>query len=219
MDASVVPAWKKLGLQVKETPKEVKDTKETKEKKDGNETNKLKRHLETNDDTSKEETKQKKPPKRPKLPKSERKPPPEADQLVYLRLYTQDKKQWKFSKSKQNWIIRHVYDTNVIPPSYHEYLINYLEGVQGGIRARIVESSEKIINEWNTFMSEKDDSEKEDEKDEKEKETTEEKPKKPKKKVPVKVPPTEEAARLAQKVAKKLGGIETKLELVDDNSE
>lgn len=209
MDTSTVPAWKKLGLQVKEQATKI-------EKESSSET-KLKRPLETNDETT-EETKQKKPPKRPKLPKSERKPPPEADQLVYLRSYTQNKDTWKFSKSKQNWIIRHVYDTAIIPISYHEYLLNYLEGVKGGIRDRIVETAQKTINEWNEFMSEKDSSDKEEEKGEKEENTEAEKPKKPKKKVEVKAPPTEDVARLAQKIAYKLGGVKTKLELVDDES-
>lgn len=154
MDTPTVPAWKKLGLRVKETiendPLRMKKT-------DSSLKSKLKRAhgIETKSGNNSSNTR---PPKKPKLPKSERKPPPEADQLLYLRLYSQDKASWKFSKSKQNWILRHTYDTVAIPETYAEYLIAYLQGIQGGAKVRIIENAEKIIEEWNNFMLNGDDS-------------------------------------------------------------
>lgn len=215
MDGSVVPAWKKLGLRVKETASETNVP-----EKDDSKSSQLKRKRETADDPQDETEKtQKKPPKRPKLPKSERKPPPESDQLVYLRSYTQNREEWKFSKSKQNWIIRHIYNKTAIPEEYHKYLLTYLEGIQGSVKQRIVENGEKTISEWNTFMSEKDDSEKEEDEEAEEKPTEEVVKKQKKKKATTSpTPPSEEIARLAQSIVRNLGQKEVKLVFLDDQA-
>lgn len=147
-----VPAWKRIGLKVKQDLEEdplaitthldsgkvtAKQTKQL---------NKKKRAAQIGDGDG-----TKKPPKRQKLPKSERPPPPEKDQLVYLKTYSTDRENWKFSKQKQNWILKHI---KVIEDKYEEYLINYLAGLQGGSKDRLIESLKKVEESWNAAAAE-----------------------------------------------------------------
>lgn len=142
-----IPAWKKIGLKVKQELEEdplaltthlenanlsVKDIKKI---------NKQKRKLqESNNLDSKKE------PKRVKKPKSERAPPPEKDQLTYLKQYENDREHWKFSKQKQNWILKNI---KSIPKDYESALYLYLSGLQGGSRTRAVEDLNKVVARWN----------------------------------------------------------------------
>lgn len=143
---SKIPAWKRLGLQVKEDVEEGPLTTTTHLEHD-NVTNKIAKKLnrkrqlqETKTDTNK------KPPKRVKVSKADRKPPPEKDQLAYLRQYSEDKDNWKFSKQKQNWLLKNI---ELIPLNYEAALITYVEGIQGGARDRLVEQLKEIVSKWN----------------------------------------------------------------------
>lgn len=144
---SKVPAWKRLGLQVK-TDIEDDPLRTTTHLEHDTITNKIakklakKRKLED----AKREEQEKKPPKRVKLPKSKRKPPPEKDQLLYLRQYAEDLDNWKFSKQKQNWILKNIID---IPAQYEDALVVYVEGLQGGARDRLVPELKKVVDAWN----------------------------------------------------------------------
>lgn len=165
----VEPAWKRLGLKVKNvinndplaittiretiTDNEVKKNKKDKKaKKDGIE--KKRKHekiIEQNEDK-----KDKKPAKRIKLPKSERLQLRkenannfEKDQLYYLKQFKQDKENWKFSKQKQNWIIKNI---KIIPENYESILFEYLDSIKGGSRNRIINDMKKVIDLWNEMV-------------------------------------------------------------------
>ena len=142
-----IPAWKRIGLQVKQeldndplaltthisteniTTKQIKKIE------------KQKRKL-----TEQKDNSTKKPPKRVKLPKAERPPPPEPDQLVYLKQFANDRENWKFSKQKQNWIIKNI---RTIPASYDSALNLYLDGLQGSSRLRLIETFKAVCSRWN----------------------------------------------------------------------
>lgn len=146
-----IPAWKKIGLKIKEDVQDdpipltshIEDVNLT--NKQAKKLNKQKRKLEE----SKNEDKR--APKRVKLPKSERAPPPEKDQLAYLRQYENDKLNWKFSKQKQNWILKNIKN---IPKDYESALQAYLEGLQGGSRKRVVDDLMEVIKKWNKAAEE-----------------------------------------------------------------
>lgn len=146
-----VPAWKRIGLEVKKDVEEDPLATTTHLEHDTI-TNKIakklnkKRKAETQD--SKKSTKA---PKRVKAPKSERAPPPEKDQLAYLRQYEQDKDNWKFSKQKQNWLLKNI---ETIPQDFEKALILYVEGIQGGARTRLVDELMIVINKWNKIAEE-----------------------------------------------------------------
>lgn len=140
------PAWKRIGLKVTQESDPLA----------------LTTHLESANATKNEKkaiTKQikrkapegtKKPPKRVKLPKLERKRP-EPDQLAYLRQFKEDKLLWKFSKQKQNWILKNL---ETIPATYDEALYEYLEGIQGQLRDRLVEQLREVTTQWNAIAEE-----------------------------------------------------------------
>lgn len=140
------PAWKRIGLKVTQESDPLA----------------LTTHLESANATKNEKkaiTKQikrkapegtKKPPKRVKLPKLERKRP-EPDQLAYLRQFKEDKLLWKFSKQKQNWILKNL---ETIPATYDEALYEYLEGIQGQLRDRLVEQLKEVTTQWNAIAEE-----------------------------------------------------------------
>lgn len=144
---SKVPAWKRLGLSVK---KDVEDDalNTTSHLGDETVTNKIakklnKKRSKGSDDASKKE---KKPPKRQKLPKSERKPPPEKDQLAYLKQFSEDKDNWKFSKQKQNWLLKNI---EHIPSVYESALKQYIDSIQGGARSRVESQLREVVDKWN----------------------------------------------------------------------
>jgi hypothetical protein len=144
-----IPAWKRIGLKVKEElendPLALTTHLDT-----GNLTKKQQKKITKRVRTDEQEgTVDKKPAKRQKLPKSERAPPPEKDQLVYLKTYTTEKDSWKFSKQKQNWILKHV---KVIDQDYEEYLINYFAGLQGGGKERMADILRDVIESWNKLQ-------------------------------------------------------------------
>lgn len=206
MSTDHVPAWKKLGLKVKENkPEDILS-----------ETSSLKAKRKQTENASDQKDGTKKPPKRVKVPKSERKSPPESDQLAYLKQYHSDKSNWKFSKQKQNWIIKNCF---LIPESYEEALVAYIEGLQGGSRSRVEEEAMKIIERWNEFMNESDsENENEENKEDKHLPNTESqesdktaKPdskdsKDPKQEKPKETPPEEPQVKRAQKIVKILTG-------------
>ncbi|OUM55406.1 hypothetical protein BVG19_g4937 [[Candida] boidinii] len=151
-----VPAWKRFGLKVKETLQEdplalevanLDSSKLSQKKIKQNKKRQFKEVEEKNNDSSKsDKDKIKKPPKRVKLPKNERPPPPEKDQLLYLKSFHTDRENWKFSKQKQNWIFKNI---KTIPEDYSEALVDYISGVQGGSKDRLVEEMKAIVALWN----------------------------------------------------------------------
>lgn len=135
--SSQVPAWKRLGLELKPTDEALAPQTLT----DANEKIAKKRPA----------AREKKPPKRVKLPKLERKPAPEKDQLAYLRQFHNDRAAWKFSKQKQNWILRNL---AAIPSDYEEALVEYVKSIQGGARRRVVGDLEAVVVQWRKKVEE-----------------------------------------------------------------
>lgn len=141
---SKVPAWKRLGLSVKKDV--IKDELNTTEHLgDAIVTNKLAKKL-TRSYAEDQNKKEKKIPKRRKLPKAERKAPPEKDQLAYLKQFSEDRDNWKFSKQKQNWLLKNIDD---IPSEYDLALRSYFDSIQGGARQRLENRLRDVVNEWN----------------------------------------------------------------------
>jgi hypothetical protein len=169
-----VPAWKRLGLKVKavvnndplalvaprvgdaEVDEQQQKSKTKVKTKATTETKKRKVDGEDDDDDAKKSAViSKKPPKRVKLPKGEKKKLlgehyAIRDQLQYLRTFAQDRENWKFSKQKQNWVIKNI---RQVPEEYEEDLIVYLKSVQGGSKERIVADMAAVVAEWNKMVA------------------------------------------------------------------
>ncbi|KAI9684447.1 MAG: hypothetical protein M1829_002257 [Trizodia sp. TS-e1964] len=68
--------------------------------------------------------------------------------ISYLLQHHQSPSNWKFNKSKQNFIIKHLFNLEQIPSSYNEALHGYISGLKGReVRKRIKEAAENIIKE------------------------------------------------------------------------
>lgn len=63
---------------------------------------------------------------------------------------------WKFSKQKQNWLIKHFLSLEEIPREYDELLVTYFEGLQGRARSEIKEKCLKSITQWNNYVDAED---------------------------------------------------------------
>lgn len=143
MSEASIPAWKRLGLkQAKGTPKQSEKAYDP--LKEG-----LKRAHEAG-----ETVKPAKPAKRPKVSKADRPAPShELDQLAYLRQFSEDRANWKFSKQKQNWILKHMF-TEISDERYDQPLLDYIEGLMGSSRNWVAESARDVVKRWNEFMRE-----------------------------------------------------------------
>lgn len=144
-----VPAWKKIGLKIKDD-QESGDSLSITHLESATITNKQAKKLNKRKATTSIDSSNKKPPKRVKVPKSERPPPPEKDQLYYLRQYHTDRDNWKFSKQKQNWILKNIRN---IPKDFETALVSYVEGLQGGSRDRMVEDLKVVVGKWNDIQA------------------------------------------------------------------
>ncbi|KAK9358741.1 hypothetical protein V1504DRAFT_460115 [Lipomyces starkeyi] len=66
---------------------------------------------------------------------------------AYLTLYATQRSAWKFSKQKQNWLLRHCYDTQRIPAEWEDELMVYIVGLpEGAARDRVIEEAKKILS-------------------------------------------------------------------------
>jgi WKF domain len=94
-----------------------------------------------------EETQQKKE-KRPKQKKSK----PVSSQnkpntaLEYLTQFRDSRDTWKFKKTRETWILKHLFSVNNIPSDYDIALSDYLQGLKSSVaRARIRKEAEDIV--------------------------------------------------------------------------
>ncbi|KAJ7638547.1 hypothetical protein FB45DRAFT_903197 [Roridomyces roridus] len=65
--------------------------------------------------------------------------------LAYAFYRFRRPKKWKFSKARQNWLVRNIWSDS-IPEAYVDLTVQYLSNVQGGAR-------EKLIKECQSFLS------------------------------------------------------------------
>lgn len=68
--------------------------------------------------------------------------------IDYLEQFHTDKSNWKFNKAKQNDVLKHALDINLIPPQHTEALVSYLSGLQGVAAAkRLFDSAAEVLKE------------------------------------------------------------------------
>lgn len=60
---------------------------------------------------------------------------------------------WKFSKQKQNWLIKHFFNVEELPVAYDELVILYFKDLKGeSLKQSIAEKCHAKINEWNDYV-------------------------------------------------------------------
>lgn len=52
--------------------------------------------------------------------------------LAYVKQWHDDRESWKFKKNLQSFLLKHMWDTELVPDEYFEYLVPYLAKLDGG---------------------------------------------------------------------------------------
>lgn len=58
---------------------------------------------------------------------------------------------WKFSKQKQNWLIKHFFNLDEIPPVYNDLLLLYFKDLQGRSKDELISKCQKKLKQWNDY--------------------------------------------------------------------
>lgn len=86
-----------------------------------------------------------------RTPKTTDKPTPEY--VRYLEQYYTDRASWKFNKSKQNDLLKNIWNIYRVPSSCNEALAAYLDGLQGaGARQRLREAAQAATIDLVSFI-------------------------------------------------------------------
>ena len=59
---------------------------------------------------------------------------------------------WKFSKQKQNWLIKHILSLDELPSVFNPLVIKYFEDLKGGSKTQMIEQCLDIVNKHNTCL-------------------------------------------------------------------
>uniref|UniRef100_A0A3Q0TBQ9 Zmp:0000000624 n=1 Tax=Amphilophus citrinellus TaxID=61819 RepID=A0A3Q0TBQ9_AMPCI len=76
-------------------------------------------------------------------------PGPSAEQqaLDYLTCWAENRSQWKFQKTRQTWLLQHIFDSEKIPDEKYSVLLQYLEGLRGSGRDTTVQKALSLVEE------------------------------------------------------------------------
>ncbi|XP_059572389.1 uncharacterized protein C7orf50 homolog isoform X2 [Alligator mississippiensis] len=70
--------------------------------------------------------------------------------LEYLTSWSENPKDWKFQKTRQTWLLLHMYDKEKVPDTYFSILLEYLEGLKGSAREVTVQKAEALMKEYDS---------------------------------------------------------------------
>uniref|UniRef100_A0AAX7UVR7 Zmp:0000000624 n=1 Tax=Astatotilapia calliptera TaxID=8154 RepID=A0AAX7UVR7_ASTCA len=74
---------------------------------------------------------------------------PSAQQqaLDYLTCWAENRSRWKFQKTRQTWLLQHVFDSEKIPDDTFSVLLQYLEGLRGSGKDTTVQKALSLVEE------------------------------------------------------------------------
>ncbi|XP_036080151.1 uncharacterized protein C7orf50 homolog isoform X2 [Rousettus aegyptiacus] len=67
--------------------------------------------------------------------------------LDYLCSWAQKQDSWRFQKTRQTWLLTHMYDSGKVPEEHFSTLLAYLEGLKGQARELTVQKGEALMRE------------------------------------------------------------------------
>ncbi|KAJ2933631.1 hypothetical protein H1R20_g3416, partial [Candolleomyces eurysporus] len=67
--------------------------------------------------------------------------------LDYAFTQFNDPSEWKFNKAKQNWIIRNLWSSELIPENYFPLAMAYISKIRGGSRDKLKEQCNNVLKE------------------------------------------------------------------------
>ncbi|XP_068002806.1 uncharacterized protein C7orf50 homolog isoform X1 [Melanerpes formicivorus] len=62
--------------------------------------------------------------------------------------WSENPEEWKFQKTRQTWLLLHMYDKEKVPDKYFTILLDYLQGLQGSARDLTVQKAEAFMKEF-----------------------------------------------------------------------
>ncbi|XP_028611954.1 uncharacterized protein C7orf50 homolog isoform X3 [Grammomys surdaster] len=65
--------------------------------------------------------------------------------LEYLQGWAQKQESWRFQKTRQTWLLLHMYDEDKVPDEHFSTLLDYLEGLKGSARELTVQKAEALM--------------------------------------------------------------------------
>ncbi|TSL82514.1 hypothetical protein Baya_6613 [Bagarius yarrelli] len=65
--------------------------------------------------------------------------------LEYLTCWSEKRDEWKFQKTRQVWLLQHMYDSEKVPDTHFSVLLSYLEGLQGVAREITAQKAEALV--------------------------------------------------------------------------
>ncbi|XP_076345335.1 uncharacterized protein LOC143244478 isoform X2 [Tachypleus tridentatus] len=68
--------------------------------------------------------------------------------LQYLKMWYTDRHNWSFKKIQQIWLLKNLYQMEQISDDDFDILLEYLVGLKGAARDRLVREAEKFIQTW-----------------------------------------------------------------------
>lgn len=60
---------------------------------------------------------------------------------------------WKFSKQKQNWLLKNILNFDEVPTHYDDLLIAYFQDIQGRSRTELLDKCRRVLEEWNNYAT------------------------------------------------------------------
>ncbi|XP_039990919.1 uncharacterized protein C7orf50 [Xiphias gladius] len=82
------------------------------------------------------------------LQKSEASGPTAPQQaLDYLTCWAENRTEWRFQKTRQTWLLQHMFNSEKIPDDKFSVLLLYLEGLRGGARDTTVQKAVALVEE------------------------------------------------------------------------
>ncbi|XP_065416120.1 uncharacterized protein C7orf50 homolog isoform X2 [Chrysemys picta bellii] len=74
--------------------------------------------------------------------------------LEYLTSWSKNPKEWKFQKTRQTWLLWHMYEKEKVPDEYFSILLDYLEGLKGSARDVTMQKAEALMKEYDNSDTE-----------------------------------------------------------------
>ncbi|KAL3234295.1 hypothetical protein RNJ44_03057 [Nakaseomyces bracarensis] len=59
---------------------------------------------------------------------------------------------WKFSKQKQNWLLKHFHSVDEIPIQYDTLLVQYFKDMKGRSKAELAKTCNEKLESWNQYL-------------------------------------------------------------------
>ncbi|XP_078273739.1 protein cholesin [Rhinoraja longicauda] len=67
--------------------------------------------------------------------------------LEYLTTWSTNRKEWRFQKTRQIWLLQHMYDRDQVSDKHFTLLLDYLQGLQGNARELTVQKTEALMKQ------------------------------------------------------------------------